>query len=515
MATIDSGTLQGAATDDVVSFKGIPYAAPPVGQLRWRPPQPVARWTGVRQATAFGHDCMQMTSTGSSALGTTPSEDCLYLNVWRPKTATSGSKLPVMVWIYGGAYVVGGTSMPVYDGTQFAKDGVILVSLNYRLGRFGFFAHPALTAAQSSEQLGNYGVMDQIAALKWVQQNIGAFGGDPGNVTVFGESAGGESIADLLTTHLTDGLFQRALIESGNGRVNQTFGRYLQRTSKSVVASGEEQGTTWAQSHGITGSDSTALAKLRALSANDVLDGLGVATMSSATGVATFSGGPMIDGTVVTDEPEVRFENGNFQKVSLMIGTNNKDLGFSTAVTSKDDAYALFGASNLAAARAAFDPNGTATVSDVESEISRVITMFEPARFVARMFASSSLAAYQYRFSYVAQSKQSTSMGAVHGDEIPYVFNTLGASYGTAVTAQDQQVADLVHGYVVSFAKTGNPNGGNRATWAAYNTGNDNLLEFTSAATVQAHQPDWLKSQLDLVEPLNEANTTVNRQFAQ
>lgn len=188
-ATAD-GTVQGSASNGVVAFKGIPFAAPPVGALRWRPPQPVAAWSGMRQTTSFVHDCMQ-TNGPNSGLTVTPSEDCLYLNVWRPQNS-NGKNLPVMVWIYGGAYVTGGTSMPHYDGTQFAKEGVVLVTLNYRLGRFGFFAHPALTAAaaQSGETVANYGYMDQIAALKWVQKNIANFGGAPTNVTIFGESAG-------------------------------------------------------------------------------------------------------------------------------------------------------------------------------------------------------------------------------------------------------------------------------------------------------------------------------------
>ena len=174
----------------MLSFKGIPFAAPPVGDLRWKPPQPVTPWTGVRPATAYGSDCMQLPFPGDAApLGTPPAEDCLVVNVWRP--ADASTKLPVMVWIYGGGFVNGGSSPAVYDGSQFAKRGVVLVSFNYRVGRFGFFAHPALTKESPNGPLGNYAFLDQIAALKWVQKNIAAFGGDAGNVTIFGESAGG------------------------------------------------------------------------------------------------------------------------------------------------------------------------------------------------------------------------------------------------------------------------------------------------------------------------------------
>jgi para-nitrobenzyl esterase len=194
---IDSGALRGVDDGTVAAFKGIPYAAPPVGDLRWRPPQPASAWPGVRSAGEYGSDCAQLPFPGDAApLGTPPAEDCLVLNVWAPSHA-AGKKLPVMVWIHGGGFVNGGSSPAVYDGTQFAKRGIVLVSFNYRLGRFGFFAHPALTKENPAGPLGNYGYMDQIAALQWVRRNVVAFGGDPTNVTLFGESAGGGSVLTL------------------------------------------------------------------------------------------------------------------------------------------------------------------------------------------------------------------------------------------------------------------------------------------------------------------------------
>ncbi|MBB3260810.1 para-nitrobenzyl esterase [Paraburkholderia bannensis] len=512
-ATAD-GAVQGSASNGVIAFKGIPFAAPPVGGLRWRPPQPVTAWSGVRQTTSFVHDCMQ-TSGPNSGLTVTPSEDCLYLNVWRPQNS-SAKNLPVMVWIYGGAYVIGGTSMLAYDGTQFAKEGVVIVTVNYRLGRFGFFAHPSLTAAaaQSGELLANYGYMDQIAALKWIQRNIANFGGDPANVTLFGESAGGESVHNLLTSPQASGLFAKAIIESGNGRVNQYYGRTLSRNAKTVGASAEEQGSAFAGGFGINGSDAGSLQALRALSADQVLDGLDVTSLNSAHSLATFSGGSIIDGKLVVDEPENQYKAGQFAKVPLLLGVNSADLGFATGgLTTKEQAYAIFGAQNLSTAAAAFDPSGTASVSSVENQIARDITMDEPARFVARTFTSRGLPTYLYRFSYVAQSIRSKVSGATHAAEIPYVFDTLSTAYATAVTSQDEQVARNMIAYWAAFAKSGNPSDAGLTAWPVYNAGLDNQLEFTSAGTLQVDQPNPLKAQLDLVEPLNDTNQTVNRQY--
>ena len=506
-----SGSVQGVKSGDVVSFKGIPYAAAPVGSLRWRPPQPVAPWTTERQASQFGNNCMQPTSTAPS--GNPVSEDCLYLNVWRPAAATQAA--PVMVWIHGGGYVGGGSSATASDGVQLAKQGVVVVTLNYRLGRFGFFGHPALSAAAAltGEPLGNYGYLDQIAALRWVKQNIAAFGGNPDNVTIFGESAGGESIHNLVTSPAAANLFHKAINESGNGRVNQAFGRYLKPNPKAPLASAEEQGVTFAQQFGIAGTDATALAALRALTAEQVTDNLDYSDLSSAHGVTTFAGGAIIDGTVVLEEPQELYKSGRFNRVPMLLGVNDADLGFTKPAATKDEALALFGPEKLAAARAAFDPRGTATVDAVRSQVATVITMHEPARFVARSFAAQNVPAYLYRYAYVPDSRKAVLPGATHGIEIPFVFNTVDAVYGSAATDRDRQVARTVSAYWVAFAKTGQPAPTGLVGWPAFSLAAENLLEFTSAGGVQALQLDPLQAQLDLVQPLNEKNLTVNRQY--
>jgi len=384
----------------------------------------------------------------------------------------------------------------VLDGTQFARQGVVLVTFNYRLGRFGFFAHPALTAEQPNELLGNYAYMDQVAALKWVQRNIAAFGGDPANVTVFGESAGGESIHSLITTPLAKGLFQKAIIESGNGRENQVYRRYLSRNAKAIGLSGEEMGVAFAQSVGIADTGAGGLAALRALPAAQVLANPDIAT--------TYAGGPMIEGKMVVDEPGVQYAKGDFLPVALMIGSNDMDLGFGAPARTKDEAYAIFGEQNLAAARAAFDPQGTATVNAVRAQIARVQLMHEPARFVAATFANHGLPAYVYRFSYVAQSIRDKVGGAVHAAELPYVFGTLAATYGSAVTSQDTSVSQLTTAYWAQFAKTGNPNGGARTTWPAYSPATNGLIDFTAAGVATAFEPDPLKAQLDRVQAVSD-----------
>lgn len=419
-----SGTVVGTAAHGVVSWKGIPFAAPPVGDLRWRAPQPAPAWQGERLANAYGHDCMQKVFPSDAApLGATPAEDCLYLNVWKPSGAKA--KLPVVLWIYGGGFVNGGASPPTYAGDALANKGVMVVSFNYRLGRFGTFAHRQLTAQDVDGGLrGNYGTLDQVAALKWVHDNIAAFGGDPANITLIGESAGGMSVHQLLTSPLSQGLFQRAVILSGGD--GKAFG-------KGGLAENQTIGEAFAAGKGIAADDASALAKLRALPADKIVDGLNLAALFG-TPRPPFSS-PFEDGRIIVDAAEA-YAAGRFTKVPVMVGATSADLG-------GKDGY-----------------------------------MIKGARDVAGTLAAAGVPVYAYRFSYVASSGDAAK-GAGHASDVPFFFDTQAIKYGDTTTARDNHVGHQISDALVAFAKTGDPNGGTLPAWPRYDPAKDVILDFT------------------------------------
>ena len=490
-AVTEGGQVSGVVDGDVTWFKGIPYAAPPMGDLRWRAPQPVVAWTGVKAADHYGHDCMQTPFKEDDApLRTEPTEDCLTANVWRP-TAPSAKPRPVIVWIYGGGAINGGSSPAIYDGSAFARRGLVFVSFNYRLGRFGFFGFPALTAANPDHgQLGNYGYMDQIAAMQWVQRNIAAFGGDPAQVTVFGESAGGASVHMLLTSPLARGLFQRAMIESGGGRGPLTGPRLLDRDRPGKLSS-EDLGVTFARANGISGTGAAALAALRALPAATVSNGM---SLMNADAQADTYGGPMQDGRLVIEAPQAAYLAGREAKVPVLIGANSDDIRALKAKT-KDEAFSGF--PDPAAARAAYDPTGTASLEQINAAAGRNQLMLEPARFVAATMAAQGLPTYEFRFSYVAKVRQGQWTGAHHASEIPYVMDQVAARYGADTTPADLAVGDLANRYWANFALTGDPNSAGLPVWPRYDPAKDQILDFAADGQAKAG-PDPLKAQLDV-----------------
>jgi para-nitrobenzyl esterase len=462
---VEGGTVAGFERGPAEIFRAIPYAAPPVGPLRWKSPQPVQPWSGERAAAFPGPSCPQpMERDGRPNLGAANgdvSEDCLQLNVFAPKGA---ARAPVIVWIHGGAHVMGAGW--IYNGEAFARDGVVFVAINYRLGALGYFAHPALTReAGPNEPLGNYGQMDQIAALKWVKRNIAAFGGDPNNVTVAGESAGGSSTLALLATPAARGLYRKAIVESGGG-----WGQPV------TLAQAEAKGVKALAALGVP--ETATAADLRAIPAEKL-----VGLQADVE--------PFVDGRLMTETPAQALADGHFDDVPLIIGSNSGE----------DSLMSLFPGGKAAAQMA--PPRLKAAYGDVAADqdgFTRALfgdaLMGGPARWVAAR-ASGGQPAWLYYFSYVGSRFRPQMTRAAHAAEIQYMLEYWGRRTPMSlVSDEDHAMADLVHGCWIAFAKTSVPRCGG-VDWPAYDPTTDQLMEFGSPSGVRTH---LRKTQLDAVE---------------
>ena len=441
--TVDAGALAGRvdSVSNALVFEGIPYAAPPVGALRWREPQPVSPWQGVRVADRLGHNCMQHQPYGdirADAAG--KSEDCLYVNVWTP--ALSGRRA-VMVWIHGGGFFAGFGGEERHNPGPLTRKGVVVVTLNYRLGAFGFLAHPALAADAPSHASGNYGLLDQIAALRWVQRNIERFGGDPSRVTIFGESAGAMSVGSLVGSPLARGLFHRAILESGTGTV-------LVQTR----AGADSTAARLASALGLSPGDDTA-ARLRMIPADSVLS----ASVRLGPNPQTSVFWPIVDGYVLPRPVDSAIVSGQANVVPIIVGSN------------RDESQDFFAA---------------------------------PSRSLARLVRARGVPAYLYLYTRVGDDSVSRRLGAYHSSEITFVFGRsqpLAAIAGH--TSYDARLADAMSDYWVAFATTGDPNGapaaGKWPRWPTYDASTDAYMELGAEIVARTALQRALYDSLDAV----------------
>ena len=466
----DKGTVAGQRLSSGVHvFKGIPYAAAPVGDLRWRAPIPGSAWDTTRDATQFGKICPQPPTFAQMTDQPLPEtdEDCLFLNIWTP-AKTSADALPVMVWIHGGCLSVGWSNQGLYDGEELAKRDVIVVSINYRLGPLGFLALPELSAESGAS--GNYGFLDQVDALQWVQSNIEGFGGDPGRVTIFGESAGGTSVVALVASPMTEGLIHGAIAQSP--WVTDTNVANLD-TPRTFVESAEDMGSKWIDTVA-PDEESRTLEALRAIPASELV-GSGEASL------------PMyitVDGTFMPDDIEAVFQSGAQRNVPLILGTNSDEgtlvLGvYGNREQFQTAAHATYG--DRADALLALYLQEDTSVPDAANQFLTDTWFLRATRAILGGMNSVSAPTFQYHFTRV---RGANPLGAHHGAEIGYAFNTLVAQEGDAPEVVDEALTTAMMGYWTQFAKSGDPNAEGLVEWPAYSGEERSFLELGDTIVV-------------------------------
>ncbi len=478
IVSVTGGRVEGVTTDGVTSFKGIPFAAPPVGNLRWREPQPVVPWSGVKKADRFAPGCMQ-DSRWIKLFGEPPamSEDCLYLNVWTP-ARSARARLPVMVWIYGGGFTEGMTSQPIFDGTHLAQKGVVLVSVAYRLGAFGFLADPWLSAESSHHVSGNYGLRDMIAALEWVRANVAHFGGDPSRVTIFGESAGGAAVMMLAASPAAQGLYQRAISESGDVR------------SWRPPVSANDEGTLTVEP--LATAEANGRRLLAQLGARDIAAARAlpadVIQKGETSGLSPTPFTPILDGDILPGNEYELYQAGRFNDTPVLVGTNA-------------DEGRIFTPAGITPAR--FDAQIRARYGRYADAILAVylhVTNAQAEQAARDVFRDSTFAWDSWAWAllqsekghgkvylyYFDQGSPQAPAGPIHSAELGFVFDNLGTliqGVGTGglslpPPADDPTLASVVSGYWVNFAQTGDPNGPGLPHWPAFNASSQRAMHL-------------------------------------
>ncbi len=489
----ESGAATGQAVGGAYAFLGLPFAAPPVGELRFKAPAPAACWQGERDASAFGPSCLQW--EGDAVVG---DEDCLSLNVWTPTAYAETDRRPVLVFIHGGGHQAGGAAQTVgngthiYDGRAFAEaSGAVVVTLNYRLGPFGFLAHPALAGEDEHGATGYYGTLDQIAALQWVRRNVARFGGDPAHVLVFGESAGAVSVCRLLVSPLAKGLFSAALLESGG-------------CTASPLAKAEEGGLAVAKAVGCEGADAAAC--LRGASADALARTTPPEIDLAAVGRLGYGG--VIDGWSLPAAPLELIAQGKHNRVPVAIGNNTAETGAAAPPIETEEQYRAAVAAYVAAAAAAGVGGGEQALVDAilaqypvasyPTPRAAYVALTSDAKFVcsARTAARTLAAAqdepvYRFVFSHVAENAAPAlkARGATHASELPYVFGNLAIATATGAYApgpNDLAVSAAFRGYWAAFAQSGDPNGGGATPWPRYDATSDPYLRFAAPLAAEA-----------------------------
>ena len=467
-ATVAGGKLLGVEHDGIVSFKGIPFAAPPVGALRWKAPQPLKAWGGTKTADTFAPACIQDPALAAfMQIPPNGSEDCLYLNVWTPAKAV-GEKRAVMVWIYGGGFAGGATSAGVYDGTNFAKKGVVLVSVAYRLGAFGFLAHPELSK-ESGKGSGNYGLQDMIAGLRWVKDNIAQFGGDPANVTIFGESAGGIAVSMLAASPTAKGLFAKAISQSGGSlQPPLTSNEGAQNTPTLTLA--EKRGAAFFAKIGAAN-----LTAARAVSADAIQKATGAPVIVANS---AFEFWPVADGNVIPGDLYLLYEHGKFNDTPVLIGTNSDEGAIFVRAPPKPKAFedtvrAGFGAKSDRLLAVYPHENDAQALAVARNSVRDSLFAWPTWAWAHLQTQHGKAKAFVYYFDH--RTSESPN-GATHAAELGYVFGNLAPPPGGSLRPEDSKMSELIMTYWTNFAKTGDPNGTGLPSWPAFGKSNEAVM---------------------------------------